>query len=217
MLVAANAPPRTLVAYSADPNDLAADGGVGGQYSPYTKVLLDHLASPGVPVEELFKTIRRELLEKTKSQRPWYHNTLPDMVVLQDPVLVKTVIEDGDDELVVSVGSELVTLRSPELNSRIIHLPAGDTQVVVRVFNQHTFVGHNSLFGAPEGWSYRLKFERPDGTLVARIGSAEDPPEKDGPRHGKTFLAGRLTLHVDPVTRAVGALQDANPAVWRGK
>ncbi len=59
-----------LIAYSTAPGDLAADGRDGN--SPYTKHLVEHLQTPGLPVEEVFKRVRAAVVQETAGkQRPW--------------------------------------------------------------------------------------------------------------------------------------------------
>lgn len=70
-----DAPHGTLLAYSTSPGDVAADG--NGRNSPYTKALAKAIRTPGVPVEQLFKQVRIEVMEKTgNKQIPWESSSL---------------------------------------------------------------------------------------------------------------------------------------------
>lgn len=51
-------PFQTLFAYSTSPEANASDGSV---HSPYTQVLLDNMMERDLPIEDLFKAVRREL------------------------------------------------------------------------------------------------------------------------------------------------------------
>lgn len=71
-----DAPVGTLVAFSTAPGGIAMDG-PGGQHSIYAKHLLTHLATPGMPIEQLFKRIRIGVAEETlRVQVPWESSSL---------------------------------------------------------------------------------------------------------------------------------------------
>jgi uncharacterized caspase-like protein len=71
-----DAPIGTLVAFSTAPGGVALDG-PGGKHSIYTKHLLNHLAAPGMPIEQLFKKVRIAVAEETQRiQVPWESSSL---------------------------------------------------------------------------------------------------------------------------------------------
>ncbi len=71
------APRRSIVAYSTEPGAVAFDG--IGRNSPYTAALLEEISKPGVPVEKMFKSVRRKLLEATQFQQiSWESSSLVD-------------------------------------------------------------------------------------------------------------------------------------------
>lgn len=71
-----DAPVGTLVAFSTAPNGVALDG-PSGQHSIYTKHLLANLATPGMPIEQLFKRVRIGVAEETQRvQVPWESSSL---------------------------------------------------------------------------------------------------------------------------------------------
>ena len=64
------APRGTFLAYSTAPGEGALDG--GGANSPFTGSLARRMSAPGVPIETLFKNVRRDVLEATNgAQTPW--------------------------------------------------------------------------------------------------------------------------------------------------
>ena len=70
-----DAPQGTLVAFSTSPGKTASDG--QGRNSPYTKNLLKALATPGLPIEQVFKQVRRGVQDETKGeQTPWESTSL---------------------------------------------------------------------------------------------------------------------------------------------
>ncbi len=71
-----DAPLGTLVAFSTAPGGVALDG-PSGKHSIYTKYLLDYLATPGMPIEQLFKKVRIAVAEETQRiQVPWESSSL---------------------------------------------------------------------------------------------------------------------------------------------
>ncbi len=70
-----DAPTGTLVAFSTAPGRVAEDG--EGSNSPYTRALVRSMQIPGMKVEDVFKRVRIEVLERTsKRQVPWESSSL---------------------------------------------------------------------------------------------------------------------------------------------
>lgn len=64
-----------LIAYATSPNKVAYDG--AGNYSPYTKHLLEVIREPGVPVELMLKKVRRRVKAETNGEQvPWYEASI---------------------------------------------------------------------------------------------------------------------------------------------
>jgi uncharacterized caspase-like protein len=75
-LATLDAPVGTLVAFSTSPNGVALDGSKG-DHSIYAKHLLQHIQTPGLPVEQLFKRVRIGVAEETQRvQVPWESSSL---------------------------------------------------------------------------------------------------------------------------------------------
>ena len=69
------APVGSFLAYSTEPGGVALDGETGN--SPFTASLARHLNAPGLPVEQLFKRVRVEVLQETRGrQTPWDASSL---------------------------------------------------------------------------------------------------------------------------------------------
>lgn len=65
----------TLIAYSTKDGTQARDG--EGRNSPYTKALLKHIDTPGLPVEAMFKRVRETVRAETgDEQTPWEYGSL---------------------------------------------------------------------------------------------------------------------------------------------
>jgi hypothetical protein len=70
-----NAPSGSLIAYATSPGNVASDG--NGEHGLYTSVLLKHISTPNITVEQVFKRVRIEVEEITdKSQTPWESTSL---------------------------------------------------------------------------------------------------------------------------------------------
>lgn len=75
-LAAMQPPAGTLVAFSTAPGSVADDG-QGQRNSLYTHHLVRHLATPGVPLEQMFKRVRVAVMrESAQRQRPWEESSL---------------------------------------------------------------------------------------------------------------------------------------------
>lgn len=70
-----DAPSGTLIAYATAPGSVAEDG--NGRNGVYTKNLLAHIATPGLPVEQVFKHVRIGVIRDTnQKQVPWEASSL---------------------------------------------------------------------------------------------------------------------------------------------
>ena len=75
-LARVEAPLGSMVAFSTAPGGVALDN-PGDKNSLYTKHLLDHMRSPGLPVELLFKQVRLAVARETgRVQVPWESSSL---------------------------------------------------------------------------------------------------------------------------------------------
>lgn len=73
-----DAPTGSIIAYSTAPGSVSADG--SGRNGLYTSKLLRHILEPGVKIEELFKRVRIEVIDETRTmpvkQIPWESSSL---------------------------------------------------------------------------------------------------------------------------------------------
>lgn len=71
-----------LIAYATAPGQTALGGDKGG-HSPFTKALLDNIATPGVEIQQAMTLVRAEVSGATdKRQMPWGHTYLTSEVYL---------------------------------------------------------------------------------------------------------------------------------------
>jgi uncharacterized caspase-like protein len=75
LAIISDAPKGTFISYSTSPGRVAVDG--AGRNSPYTESLLRHVNTPGLPIEEVFKNVRKDIVKKTRGQQvPWELSSL---------------------------------------------------------------------------------------------------------------------------------------------
>lgn len=70
-------PFQTFIAYSTSPGKGAKDG-TEKTNSPFAAALLNHIGDKNLPVEMLFKTVRKEIQENGIDQLPWENSCLVD-------------------------------------------------------------------------------------------------------------------------------------------
>jgi len=70
-----DAPGGTLIAFSTAPGSEARDG--DAEYGTYTRHLLAHMPTPGLPVEVMFRRVRENVTAETKDRQvPWESSSL---------------------------------------------------------------------------------------------------------------------------------------------
>jgi hypothetical protein len=70
-----DAPAGSFISFATAPGQVAADG--QGRNSPYTKHLLQALKQPGMPIEQVFKQVRRKVMAETAGEQvPWENSSL---------------------------------------------------------------------------------------------------------------------------------------------
>lgn len=74
-LAMVDAPRGTYIAYSTAPGDVAADG--SGEHGLYTDHLLRNIETPGLPIEEVMKRVRKGVITTSGgAQVPWESSSL---------------------------------------------------------------------------------------------------------------------------------------------
>ena len=87
------APTGTFLAYATAPGAVALDG-IGGN-SPFTHAVAEQMSQPGLAIEQMFKQVRVQVLEKTNGQQtPWDASSLTsDFMFAQATVLSNAELE----------------------------------------------------------------------------------------------------------------------------
>jgi hypothetical protein len=76
-LGALDAPPGTLIALSTSPGRLASDGDPKDGNGLYTKHLIQHIQTPGLQIESIFKKVRSAVIQESNGdQVPWENSSL---------------------------------------------------------------------------------------------------------------------------------------------
>ncbi|WP_171236316.1 caspase family protein [Ruegeria sp. HKCCA6837] len=71
----------TMINYATAPAEVSFDG--EGENSPFTEAIVEHLATPGLPLEVAMVRVRAEVAKKTDyRQIPWTHSSLLREIVL---------------------------------------------------------------------------------------------------------------------------------------
>ena len=115
------APKGTLIAFSTAPGSLAKDG--SGANSIYTRYLVEKLALPAVPVEQVFKEVRIAVTHDTQDKQiPWESSSLMGDFYFVPP-----------GPVVQPVPSTPVTRPMPVQVASVPELPASRTQAASAV------------------------------------------------------------------------------------
>ncbi len=102
------APTGTFLAYATDPGGVALDGEKGN--SPFTLSLAEHIETPGMAIEHLFKKVRVDVLDQTRGlQTPWDTSSLTQDFAFSSQVQTPTVQTRSEEEL----WQEATTSRDP--------------------------------------------------------------------------------------------------------
>lgn len=77
---------QALIGFAAEEGHTALDSG-GGQRSPFTAALLDHLKKPGREIRDVMQDVRNDVFDKTDGrQTPWTKEALTaDLVLVPNP------------------------------------------------------------------------------------------------------------------------------------
>lgn len=98
------APKGTIIAYSTSPGEVASDGSKSN--GAYTEALLQHIAVPDVPIEDMFKRVRNSLSVVTKGQQTsWEHTSL-----------------SGDFFFNLSLGSSIDIYSNEAISDELFHI-----------------------------------------------------------------------------------------------
>lgn len=69
-------PFQTFIAYSTSPGTSAGDGLANEGHSPFAQAFLNHIYEEGLEIEQLFKTVRRDIVTTGRQQLSWDYSCL---------------------------------------------------------------------------------------------------------------------------------------------
>ncbi len=97
----------TLIAYATQPGAVAADG--RGRNSPFTAALVEHLATPGLEVNQLLNRVRQTVVAATdQKQIPWTHSSLTGDFYLSPPERSELAATEHDQPAPASDASAVI-------------------------------------------------------------------------------------------------------------
>jgi uncharacterized caspase-like protein len=112
-----DAPIGTLIAFATAPGSVAQDG--TGENGIYTKHLLDSIAMPGLPVEQMFKRVRVGVARDTnEAQVPWESSSMKGDFVFREAVPQQAASQDKLIEEAVRAAAERAAALTAERMAR---------------------------------------------------------------------------------------------------
>jgi len=104
------ASPGTFLSYSTGPGNVALDG--LGRHSPFSAALAQSMQSPGVPIEQVFKTVRIDVVDETRGiQTPWDTSLLTtNFVFFEDEAVVAALAQEAEEWNAIDQGDDLIAL-----------------------------------------------------------------------------------------------------------
>ncbi|WP_439814700.1 caspase family protein [Zavarzinia sp. CC-PAN008] len=136
-LASVNAPTGTLIAYATAPGKVAADG--DGSNGLYTEQLLTALSEPGLKVEDVFKRVRSNVMQKSsRAQIPWESSSLTGDFYFSPPTAQPAVLSVPQPQVPAPGGTtaEVVFWQTIMLSRN-----AADYQEYLRRYPQGQYVG----------------------------------------------------------------------------
>ena len=207
---------NTLYAFAAGSGQ-RTPAGEPESFSPYSEAVLRYLREPGLGIGDLLDKVSADLatiglVPSTLNQQ------VPRDFCLREPVFVQAEVAKADDDLFMVLGNKVVLTASRKPQEKL-QLKAGDNRFALLVSNSKTY-RNNHDWSITEGWNYELKLSPVDaGSDFMEVSLKEDGEEipfKDGPHHGKVFVAARGNLFVDQATKPPKVeVRDLNTKVWQ--
>lgn len=126
-----DAPTGTLLAYSTAPGKVAEDG--DGKNSTYTRALARAIKTPGAKVEEVFKTVRVNVVDRTQGRQvPWESSSLTGDFIFQDklpepePVVTASTAAVDTTEIEIEYWKSIASSTNPALfEAYLVDYPDG--------------------------------------------------------------------------------------------
>lgn len=113
-LTAVNGIHGTILSYATQPGNIAVDG--KGDHSPYAQALLNHLATPGVSIQELLNNVGLDVLASTGgNQVPWFSSSpIPGFCLAGCDRLGSLQEETGNSSVTIDTLNRLDSSKTPQ-------------------------------------------------------------------------------------------------------
>jgi hypothetical protein len=193
-------PPETIVAYPVGLGETTKDLPNG---SAFTHIIANQIRAPGTELLTVFRNAADALL-KLNMPQPWFEAGLSRPFFFRDPIHLSLIVNDGDDDVYLRLsGQDVLSWQSRGNTPRDVTLALGDNPLEISVYNRPSYTGGVGIVGGidfgghrPEGWRYSVTIKH-GAAVLWEFRDGEDTPPDNGSRHGRTFVAGRVNLHVD--------------------
>ena len=189
--------PGSLIAYAADAGSVAKDG--TGRHSPYTGSLIKHIKTPNLELEDVFKSVARDVLSATAgNQKPGRYSNVNE-----------------DYYLVVSESSNLGPLPPvPGGRGRLPTDPVPERETGLEEVGQ--IAGEGRRFSLPNSESMEFVWI-PAGTFMMGSPDSEKGRDKDeGPVHEVKISAGFWLGKYEVTQGQWEAVMGSNPSYFKG-
>jgi TolB-like protein/Tfp pilus assembly protein PilF len=133
-LATMNAPVGSIIGYSTAPGMTASDG--SGKNSPYTSALLTYISEPDLTIEQMFKKVRTQVINKSNGQQqPWESTNMTG-----DFYFAGGMVNQGNAETVKPISN--IALNNPDGTNR--SMP--EKSIAVLPFENYTGNPENEAF-----------------------------------------------------------------------
>ncbi len=190
-LTVVQAPAGSLIVYATDPGQAALDG--DGRNSPFTEAFLNHVNTPGLDVELMFRNVRTDVVNGTGGrQTPWTNSSLTQNISLAAGAVTGTT---GPGSIAVRRSTGTLVISTEEAGALYV-----DGEFLVNLLADETITLDNVPVGARS-----LEFRSTTGSQsrAARIAEGAETEIRFSTALNQTF-----TLLVDPGFAGVEVLVD---------
>ena len=188
---------ETIVGYATGPGDVALDGETAN--SPYTDALLEHMNTPGLEIDMMFRRVRATVRETTDGfQIPWVASTL------ENAFYIRPVVQTN----VVGLSEALDERRE---DTRKLGMAAPDRlidQALWRVLSQGDTIANYE--------AYLQRYDNGSFATAARQRIAELDGEDDAPSLARASSTEDGTLEAYLGVGPIGVVLPKDSAVTRG-
>ena len=198
-LTVVEAPTGSLIVYATQPGNTAADG--VGRNSPFTASFLDHVDSPNVDIELMFRNVRSGVMQATANQQvPWTNSSLTRSVLLNPSTNeVENLAPPGGNDSGSAgdrTGGPTVTV-TPEREPRLTVVAEYGTLVVDTLSAGDIYL-NGELLGALAGNARATLSDVEAGRHVLEVDYGDEVETREVELAGGETLSVRFTWEDEP-------------------